>query len=312
MHRLRRLVPCLTLIALSSSLALAGSVPFGVHADAKWFAHVDLDALKQTTVGAKMMDHLQQGQADNKLAALSSVFNFDPRSDLNDLVLYGFGNDRDGAVVVRGKFDPERLVTLVKAGEDYAGETYEGHQLHSWTDPKKCGTHKRAHGVVHAPDIIVFADDLSVLKKAVDVLDRRAPIMIDTARFPGLNDSPRGGFIFAAANMAEMIGLTPQAQTFKAVESGVMTIGEADGLIYADLVLEAANADAATMMKRVLDGMAGLALLNREKNPAGARLAEKSESTVEGSRLTLTLWSPVADVIAHIEAKHQRKMHQRK
>ena len=291
-------------LALAITTSLAGSIPYGVHGDALWFAHADLQALKSTTVGQTFLARLQEGKADSKLAALTAVLNFDPRSDLEDLTLYGFGTQGDGALIVRGAFDAARLDTLVKAGDAHESETYQGHVLHAWTQARH-GRQKRAHGALHAEDIVVFADDVAVLKKALDVLDGRTPALRGTDRFPGLNDTPRGGFIFAAANMSGMQGLAPQAQMFKTAQSAVLTVGETEGLVYADVVIETPSAEAATNMKKILDGMAALAMMNRERNPAGARMAEKAEASIDGSRLTVTLWSSVADVLSQME-KQQR------
>ncbi len=292
------------LLAFSTATSHARSVPYGVHGDAQWFAHADLQALKSTTVGGAVLDRMQAGQAASKLAALSAVMNFDPRSDLEDLTLYGFGKNGDGALILRGTFDAGRLDALAKAGDAYETETYQGHVLHSWMEAKH-GRQKRTHGALHADDILVFADDGAVLKRALDVLDGRAPVLSGTDRFPGLDDAPQGGFIFAAANLAGMDSLAPQARMFKAAKGAVLTVGETEGLVYADMVLETPSAEAANNMKKIMDGMTALALMNRERNPAGARMAEKVDAAVDGSRLTVTLWSSVADVLARMEKKQK-------
>ena len=129
--------------------SIAGTVPEGVHEGAQWFAHADLHALKATTVGERVFSGLNEGDANAKLAALSAVLNFDPRSDLRELTLYGFGGDHDGAVIVRGAFDEERLLTLVRAGGSYESEQHEEHLLHSWIDEKK-GHQKRVYGSVYS------------------------------------------------------------------------------------------------------------------------------------------------------------------
>jgi len=297
--------PVTTAICIALTMCViaahAGTVPSGVHADASWFAHADMPALKATAVGQKILTLMREGRAADKFAALSAVYNFDPRSDLKTLTLYGFGKDHDGAMILRGAFDAERMLTLVRASEDYQSERYAGHVLHSWTEVKH-GRRKRTHSTLQAVDTLVFADDLDVLKSAVDVLDGRSAALAGTERFPGLDDSPRGGFIFAAANMTGK-QRAAKAQVFRLAQSAVFTVGETDGLVYGDIVVETANAEAAMNMKRVVDGMVALALLNRQNNPAGARLAESAEAVVDGSRLTVTLCSPVADVIARIEKK---------
>lgn len=301
MRRTKPILPIAVagLLAVSPTL-FAGPIPAGVAEDALWFAQADLRVLRETALGQHVLEALHEGAADDRLAALSAVLNFDPRSDLDVLQVYGRGQDGDGVAILRGEFDGERLMTLVRAAEGYRSEEYGAHRLHSWIDRKK-GAEKRTVGCVYDDNTVVFADSLDVLRRAVDVLDGRAPALARAGQFPSLYDTGRGNFLLAAADIAALEEMKPRAEVFKVLSSAVLSVSEADGNVCARIVMETASHDAAANIKKILDGMAALALLAPENDPAAARLAAASDSVQDGRRLIVTLRSPVEDVIAHME-----------
>jgi hypothetical protein len=155
-------------------------------------------------------------------------------------------------------------------------------------------------------ETVVFADSLDVLKRSIDVLDGRAPALTKTERFPDLSEAGRAVFLLAAADMASMESTKPRAEAFKAVSSAVLSVSETDGKVRARIVMETPNPDSAVNIKKILDGMAALARLNSENDPAAARLADGSDVVQDGRRLTVTLRSPVEDVIAHMEKRRRQ------
>jgi hypothetical protein len=71
------LICMLTATGLSS---FAGPVQRAhLPAEPAWVLHVDVDAIRPTTVGQFLMEELERPSADNKLGALTALLNFDPR-----------------------------------------------------------------------------------------------------------------------------------------------------------------------------------------------------------------------------------------
>lgn len=294
----RQLTAAAIVLAASLVTTFAAPIPTGIAADALWFARADLKALKATSIGQHLMQGLHEGEADHKLAALTAVLNFDPRGDLDELVVYGHGTDGDGAAILRGAFDAERLETLVRAADGYTTQPYGVHLLHSWDDGAK-----RTHSCIPSTDTVVFADDVAALKRALDVLDGTAPSLTSDRQFPGLGDRGGAAFLFAAADLAQMDKVHPQAAAFKAVESLIVSMGEAGEDLYALVEMKTPREETAANIRKILEGMSALALLGSEQNPAAARLADGAQIAQIDNRVTLTLRIPVADVIVHLETK---------
>ena len=115
-----------------------------VPAEPAWVLHLDCDSLRPTAIGQYILSEMEKPEAQAKLAAFQTIFNFDPRKQLHGLTLYSTGKaPEDGVLLVYADFDADRLVTLAKAAKDYQSTTYKQHVIHNWIDDKK----KAKHGV---------------------------------------------------------------------------------------------------------------------------------------------------------------------
>jgi len=241
------------------------------------------------------------------------VFNFDPRTDLDGLTMYGKGTaEKSGVLLIRGRLDGERLVTLVKANDTYESSTYGSYTVHSWIDDKRARRAeargrepKRSYGAVFTDGTIVLSDSAENVGRALDVLAGKLPAMRENEMVAGLTGWRDAYFLVAAAETGEMADLAPSAALLKGARRLGLIVGETGDQLESKGSLEASDAEMAGNMKRIADGMIALALVNAENNPAAARLAEASQVTVNGNRLELRMSSPVSALIEAIEAKKQ-------
>jgi len=73
-------------------LAQAGSLDLKqVSADAKWAAHLDVDALTASSMFPKVRDQIlkEHPEAESKLALVRNLWRFDPYTDLHGITIYG-------------------------------------------------------------------------------------------------------------------------------------------------------------------------------------------------------------------------------
>ena len=143
----RLLLPTLCLLGLPFARA-AELNPGHVPAGARWVAHVDVDALRATTGGKRLLALVDQGMAANQLNAVKALTGVDLRTDLRGITACGKSDKpSEAAIVVHGAFDAERLVTILKANGSYKSETIAGGQVvHSWLEEKKPGQPRQYAG----------------------------------------------------------------------------------------------------------------------------------------------------------------------
>ncbi len=285
-----------------------------ISSDAKWVVHADLAQLRATQFGGHLLEKMRSEDAQNRFAAFQAIFNFDPRTDLDGLTLYGYGKtkQKDGVLIAKGRFDGERLVTLVKANETYEPHSLGGFTVHSWIDKKEAAKAavqgcdpKRSYGCVYADGVILISDSCENVGKAIEVLAGRATSL--QQENPLGIQPPAAGFLTATAITSKMKNVDPKAAILKRANGLSLSLGEVDGLMSGTFVLDAHDARAVTNLKKIVDGMIGLALLNEETNPGAAKLAEAASVQLTGTRLQITLAAPVEDMIRCAEEKAAQK-----
>ena len=87
-----------------------------IPASAQWVIHMDFDGFKTSEMGKFAMK--QMDEHAGAIDALSAMLKFDPRMDLADVTAFGHVDaehpDENGVALIRGKFDQEHLLTLLK------------------------------------------------------------------------------------------------------------------------------------------------------------------------------------------------------
>lgn len=109
-----------------------------VPADAEFVACVDWRGLVDSQI---FQDVLKSKTTPQQLdAALGMVKNLTGSNLLTDLdrgVVWGrIGDDASATVVVEGRFEPEKLITIIKANKDYRADNLSGLDIHHWHDDK--------------------------------------------------------------------------------------------------------------------------------------------------------------------------------
>ena len=289
----------LTVLLAGTTAAQAGNFRKDqVPATAKWVMHADCDAVKGTQMGAYLLEKMQSEKANNKLAAVQAMFNFDPRKDLNGLTVFGEKQGRqDGVALVYGNFDEQRLVTLLKANDTYQAEAFGSRTIHSWVDPQSEGDDAggpRVYGCVAGKGLVVIGGSIDNVKAALDVVDGRKPSMKESSALTDLLPDPSTMFFAAGTSLKDMGALSAVGAS---VAGGSLAVLENGGVLKGAVELRATDAQTGEQVETLVRGLIAGAMLNGQKNPAMARLAENVVVTVDGAKIKLSLTFPATDLI---------------
>ncbi len=290
-------------VAVVAVVAAAGPFrPADLPAETKWWAHLDVERFNATEVGRSILDTTRTEKAERKLTAFREVFGFDPRTDIEGITVAGAG--RRSAVIVRGRFDAKRLVTLIRAGDGYEERVVAGRTIHSWIDEKKArkeGADKaRVFGAHHPSGALVISEHETVVARVLAVMDGQEPAL--AAAVHGL---PTAAVVVAA--MDGETAATAKNPLLESARRGVLSAREEEGKVVADLEVEFGDASVAEKVGQILLGIQAAALLGVEKEPAAAKLASSARVRVEGALVSLALKVPAADIVAEIRRAAEKK-----
>jgi hypothetical protein len=302
----------LTAAVILALAGLAQAAPFDakeVSADAKWAAHLDVDALQASNLVKKARDQImkQHPELDAKLAAIRNLFRFDPLTDLHSITIAGTQLKKDtGVAVIHAKVDQKLLTDMLKANPGYQATTYGKYELHTWL---KDGGPKHDNGAFFKPDVIVMGASIDEVKAELDVLDGAKPnISADYANIASA--IPPGAIFLAGAKDLAEAHLHPESPLSKQVDSALIVAGENQGQVFVRATLNVKDAEIANKIKAVADGALALATLVKSDDAEAMKLiggvkvtaAEKSVN-VEGQAAVDLLWDLIRKHVAKKEAE---------
>jgi hypothetical protein len=294
----------LALTALTATLSpktfAAPLQPKDVADDPAVLAHIDVDALRTSSIGKSI---LADQDVQNKLSIVAALFNFDFRTQLHGLTVYTRVDfPKDGVLIVYADVDPERLTALAKAADGAEIVTNDSHIIYSWLGDKKkhSDERKRIYGAIEGKRVVFALDDKDVAH-ALDVIQDKAPNFVDKE---GMPKAEAGESVIAEAVVFKFPFDSDDgnAAIFKMSKSAHLKISESSTNLEAHLRLEATDADTATQISAIAQGL--LAVLKLQKGNADVlKLANAVDIKQNGPSVALAVSLPSDEVISTLREK---------
>jgi hypothetical protein len=285
-----------------------------VNPTANWVVHADLEAFRASGIGKLVMAELAAQGIDEKLQAFANIASFDPLKDVRDVTLYGEGKDRCHAVVlIDGRFDPEKVLAVVRWNPEHQEIPYNGVTIHQWPNEENKGgqtTRQIMYGYLHGRRQIVISSGLDALKQAVDTLKGPAP-GTPSGLLSQIPESPSGAFLQATAvRVGEMIGQEPKAALFKQSGLLVLAAGQAADNIFAELRLRNESPEVADNVTKMLQGIVAMTQLAGQEQPKLSELAKGVSVSRMDKTAQVRFEAPAQAVFAFVKEQWEQKKQQ--
>jgi hypothetical protein len=264
-----------------------------VAADAKWLAHVDIDAVRASTVVQKAWTAgLQKYQdADNKLSFVQAMLNMDLTKDVRGITLYGREIGQPKAVtIVAANFDPDRILGLTRAIPGRETTKSGDYEIHSWH-----GKHRDHEWAIAAvfrkQDQLLLANSVDDIKAALEVLDGKSAGLTTDAPLAG--NVPAGTTFLLRVRDIARANLHCKAPISHEIDSFRLVTGENDGQSFVRARLTMTSADVAGAALQAVQGWKAAASLFMS-DELGRKFAAAVSPKAHGNSVTV-LWSASAD-----------------
>jgi hypothetical protein len=272
-----------------------------------WVLHLDLDALRQTSIGKQLLAEMEKPDAQKKLDTFQSVFNLDLRKDLHGITVYSATtSEPDGVALAYADFDAERLLALVQANQAYEVKPHGTNKIHSWIDEKKQSKDgdQRTYGAIHGGKVLVLGQRENRIAEALDVLSGRQPNIATNRSFAQLGMAGTGAFLIGGARALELPGKDPAVAVLKQAKGIWLNARETQGTAELKLTLETANAETAKQLGDVCRGVVAVLALQSDK-PDAVKLAKAIaiDQDTTGNAMFAKLSLPVADLVEMIKSR---------
>jgi hypothetical protein len=303
-RRRRDLALAACLLGLAATVEAAGAGPSQV----AWAARLDVQRIMRSSWGDAVREAAARPEAKRKLAALEVLTGVNLLDDIRSITLAGEGQGPEGAALyVEGNLDRSRLTAVAALAESYKCRDYAGRTIHSWLDEgerRKAVAGRRCHAAFAADDLLVFALSEETLEGALDAIDGNAASPAEDFR---LALAREGAYL---AGKASGLNRIERARVQTAVLEHVEELGLAlrGGGEELELSLTAATegVETAERIRRVLEGLKALVLLDAARLPAQAELAAGAEIEQDRSTVRLTLTAS-RDLLERLEESRKAR-----
>lgn len=264
-----------------------------VAADAKWLVHLDVDAMRESSLveRAYLAGSQQWSQVELWLSIASYEVGVDPRVDLHGVTLFGTRLGKlEGIALLHAEMQPSVMISRAKAENGYQAGDYGKHQIHSWSD----GTRTVA-GAFFQPTLLVVARSEKEVQEALDVLDGKAPSLA-AEKPPVVEAGPRGSMLAAWAQGLDAASLKLRSPAIKKSKAVGLFVGENGGRVFASAKLVMESGDTADKVLAVLQGIRAAAELQYEGDASVTNLVKHVKLAVGDRTVSVQLQAPAGDV----------------
>lgn len=287
----------LAVIAFITAVGFAGSLNTAqVPSSSKWVFHVDFDALRAGTFGQLALAEIQT-EHQEKLDAARQLFGTDLTKDMNSVTLHGPDKDQThAAAVFQGKFDQDKLLSLLILNDAYSKSDYDGYTLHHWIDDKQ---KKDQVGVFAREDTIVIAQSAETVAVALDAINGKTDTLASQpdSSLAQLCQKQENAILTAAAtDLSELTKNDQHAAVLKNSKLLAVLVSEDSGNMKLKTRLEADTVESATQIETVLRGMIAFGALSAAENPDAAKLIQAITLTRIDETLELSAQYPSVDL----------------
>ena len=297
-------------VLLFAGVAWAGPmVPKDVGSDAKWFGHVDFDAIRALPLvqdlKAKCPEHQR---CEARMQALAKKLGLESMDDVQGVTLYAtqFGGHSGVALFYAKKFDTQKVIALLKEKHpDCKSAEYGSRTVYSWTGGHE-GHQMDLSGAFAGDTLLVMAAQAAQVQEALDVLDGKKPgLAKDAPLLAGIPDKVL--FAARAIDVPADYRATTRCPVLRNSTAATAVWTETDGQITGKYELAADSPETATAFKTIVDGFKAMGTLRYRDLPAVMKVLAGAKAEVNGNAFTATFSATTADLEAAIQAAMERK-----
>lgn len=262
--------------------------------DAQWALYLNVEKMTSTQLGQYFMkkDHFALKW---KRDFMKRSFEFDPARDIQSLTIFWSGNmGQEPAVCVKGRFDRENLLVMLKEVEGHREIPYGNIVIHHWGGDE--------FGAFYDKNMIVFSESEKSLKSALDVLTGKKK---GSSIFQRIDPKISLQDVFMAAFATNIPELKKFDRSFilEKMKSMNMTAAERGDKIDIRLNLMTVAAEDAKNMQHVIRGLMAMADLKLEETESELRITDIVRINAEGNKLNLQLAYPVEELLDLIRGR---------
>ena len=231
--------------------------------NAKFVAHLDLDAFRASTIGATIFKKIREDEGQDRIDALAELVGFDPLNALHHATMSGNGEDDNGVIVVKHRMDDNKLLAFMKLDKNYRETKHGKFKIHGVGDRED---DERGYISFVNENSAVLASSRKLAGKGIDLVNGKGEIKKIPDQLEVMAKKAKHVFFVAHANVQEISEIDDENIRQWVKGAGVL-FGESDNKIVLFVNVNALNMEAAENIENMINGLIGFAKFSQNENP---------------------------------------------
>lgn len=277
-----------------------------IPANSKWVLHLDVDALRDSEIGAGLMTGivLEQAQAIQKKVNLDVPTIIE---NTHSITVYGAdyqsGSEGKGILLWKGEGEMEQIANAFLIQQVEATKAGEGNVTSIQTKPFPLyNMDDDMFAAVVSGKGLILGRSEEQIRTAAKVFDGDVQSMAQTESFTEFPPLSGGFFLVAyAESFSESADMPPQARVLKLADGGRIAMGEDNQNLIIQLILRARSEEVTQQIQQVIQGLLALATLGLGEEPGIQKIIRATQVNVAGRQVKLDLIVPLEEAVKHIE-----------
>ena len=254
--KMGKMVAVTGIVLFAARLAWAGPfVPHDIGADAKWFGHINLEAVRSLKLVQDLKDKCPAHQRWEAVAKeMAAKLGMNPMEDVLGVTLYSnhYDNRLGVALLYVRNLDRQKVLSVLKEQHPkYKTSEYGSRTLYAWKHGHR-GKKVEMTGAFASDSLVVMGVNAEQVKAALDVLDNKKPGLAKDA--PLLQGIPETALIAARGiDVPEDYRKTTTCPVLPYCKAATVFWTAKDGEITGNYEITAASEAAATNLKKVVE-----------------------------------------------------------
>ncbi|MFN0196976.1 MAG: hypothetical protein ACKVT0_09525 [Planctomycetaceae bacterium] len=298
-----------------SSLAQAGGLmPAHVDADAKWVAHLDLEAIHAVPPVKEIREKfLKKERVQEKIEEATEELGMNPAEDILGATLYstGYKHHKGVAVIYVRKLDREKLLELFdEKHPDHESSEYGDRTLYTWT-AEHHHHEQEMTGTFVSDTAIIIGSGIDDVKSALDVIDGKKPGLAGDAKL--LAGKAENDLVyFKAVDVPGDLCKSEKHAMLKTITGVTAQWQYTDGSVKAHYEIESKSAENVQSVKAIIDGVKAMGTLRYQELKDVLKVINGLSAEANGTTLTVNFSSSIDDIKAGVKQAKEHHKSQRK
>jgi hypothetical protein len=289
-------------VVSSSGLFAAALDKSLIPADTKWVIHFDMELFNRTTLKEMMMQKLdifKLRKLEKKVYEKAKIELF---KDVKSITAFSKKErEKDVVFCLKGNFDREYFVELMKKAHDYSESKYGNFTLHHFG---------HTAGVFPGKNICLYSGREETVKEVLDVMQGKQKNITSSGLMTYLRMIPANAFLLAAANDVSALD-GPRRAGVLLNKTGMASFmaQEKNKDLSMKVMLNTDSPETSEKVENVIRGLMAFADLQthaKEEHPALFKLIDAVKVTRKGNTVQLDFSYPSTALVEMLAQKYKR------